>query len=164
MLFWTFPRHELAALRIKYHTSQTPPRTFFYKLLHKYIWDHSKSWIFASSRGKIMSKKWIFTLKNYQNIHWHGKVHIWTELKIIILGYEQVSLGPTRRCPWYPRGHSISLCFCPYFCPFCPFCPYFRRAKGQSAKGQKGQKGQKRQKGKMAKGQIRRTNHFEKTL
>ena len=35
--------------------------------------------------------------------------------------------------------------------------------KGKKANmGQKGQKGQKRPKGKMAKGQIRRANHFEK--
>ena len=36
---------------------------------------------FASSRGIIivfrskMSKKWIFTFKNFQNVYWHGKRH-----------------------------------------------------------------------------------------
>ena len=49
----------------------------------------------------------------------------------------------------YIDRHSISLCFCPYFCPFCPFALISKGQKGKRtkckrakrAKGAKGAKG-----------------------
>ena len=90
---------------------------------------------------------------------------------LVVLGHYRVVLVETL---WYwvsiGRGILLVCAFALIFALFALFAllPLFqkgKRAKGQSAKGQKGQKeqkGQKRQKGKMAKGQIKRANHFEK--